>query len=85
MDDWAPDRTLEMRDLFGGKEGFRVDHRLHLWVVPADAGGTWRLEGPNGEEFEMELVEALPEGTRYAPVRRRTGPAQEGEAQGRLV
>ena len=56
MDDWAPDRTLEVRDLFGGKEGFRVDHRLHLWVVPADAGGTWRLEGPNGEEFEMELV-----------------------------
>jgi len=56
MDDWDPDRTLEMRDLFGGKEGFRVDHRLHLWVVPADAGGTWRLEGPDGEEFEMELV-----------------------------
>lgn len=56
MDDWAPDRTLEMRDLFGGKEGFRVDHRLHLWVVPADAGGTWRLEGPDGETFEMEMV-----------------------------
>jgi SAM-dependent methyltransferase len=56
MDDWKPDRTLEMRDLFGGKEGFRVDHRLHLWVVPADAGGTWRLQGPNGEEFGMELV-----------------------------
>jgi hypothetical protein len=56
MDDWKPDRTLEVRDLFGGREGFRVDHRLHLWVVPADAGGRWRLQGPNGEEFEMELV-----------------------------
>lgn len=56
MDDWAPDRTLEVRDLFGGKQGFRVDHRLHLWVVPADAGGTWRLEGPDGREFGLELV-----------------------------
>lgn len=56
MEDWDPDRTLEVRDLFGGKEGFRVDHRLHLWVVPADAGGTWRFEGPDGERFEMDLV-----------------------------
>jgi hypothetical protein len=56
MGDWEPDRTLGARDLFGAGETPRVEHRLHLWVVPAKAGGTWRLTGPNGEEFGLEIV-----------------------------
>ncbi|MDP8952722.1 MAG: class I SAM-dependent methyltransferase [Actinomycetota bacterium] len=56
MGDWEPDRTLETRDLFGAGEGPRAEHRVHLWIVPADAGGTWRLTGPGGEEFGLELV-----------------------------
>lgn len=59
MGDWDPDRTVEVRDVFGGREGFRVDHRLHLWVVPADAGGRWRLSGPRGEAFELEVVRGI--------------------------
>jgi hypothetical protein len=57
MGDWVPDRTVEVRDVFGGREGFRVDHRLHLWVVPADAGGRWCLAGPEGEGYELEVVQ----------------------------
>ena len=49
MGDWDPDRTLETRDLFGAGEIRRVEHRLYLWIVPADAGGDWRLRGPDGE------------------------------------
>lgn len=56
MGDWDPDRTVEVRAVFGGRDGFRVDHRLHLWVIPADAGGAWRLAGPSGEDFELRLV-----------------------------
>ena len=56
MGDWDPDRTLETRDLFGAGETLRVDHRVFLWIVPADAGGAWRLSGPNGEEFGLEIV-----------------------------
>ena len=56
MGDWDPDRTLETRDLFGAGEASRVDHRLHLWIVPADAGGTWRFAGPSGEAFGLEIV-----------------------------
>ena len=56
MGDWDPDRTLTTRDIFGGGEVPRVEHRLHLWIVPADAGGTWRLTGPDGVEFGLEIV-----------------------------
>ena len=56
MGDWDPDRTLETRDLFGAGEAPRVDHRVFLWIVPADAGGAWRLTGPDGEEFGLEIV-----------------------------
>ena len=60
MGDWDPDRTLGTRDLFGAGEKHRVEHRLHLWIVPADAGGTWRLTGPDGaEEFGLEIVRRL--------------------------
>jgi SAM-dependent methyltransferase len=56
MGDWDPDRTLRNREIFAGGEVPRVEHRLHLWVVPADAGGTWRLKRPDGEEFGLEVV-----------------------------
>lgn len=56
MGDWDPDRTLGTRELFRAGELPRVDHRVHLWIVPADAGGTWRLRGPAGEEFGLEMV-----------------------------
>ena len=56
MGDWDPDRTLGTRDLFGAGEAPRVDHRVFLWIVPADTGGTWRLRGPDGEEFGLEIV-----------------------------
>ena len=56
MGDWDPDRTLTTRDLFGGNEAPRVEHRVHLWIVPADAGGSWRLTGPDGEGFRLEIV-----------------------------
>ncbi|MDP9456742.1 MAG: SAM-dependent methyltransferase [Actinomycetota bacterium] len=56
MGDWDPDRTLETRDLFGAGEAPRADYRVFLWTVPADAGGTWRLTGPDGEEFGLEIV-----------------------------
>ena len=56
MGDWDPDKTLGTRDLFGAGELPRVDHRVFLWIVPADAGGTWRLRGPDGEEFGLEIV-----------------------------
>jgi hypothetical protein len=77
MGDWAPDRTVEIRSVFGGREGFRVDHRLHLWVVPAEAGGTWRVAGPEMEGGELEIVRRfqkvhgtlLVEGERY-PLRK---------------
>ena len=60
MGDWDPDRTLGTRDLFGAGEKHRVEHRLHLWIVPADAGGTWRLTGPDGAaEFGLEIVRRL--------------------------
>ena len=56
MGDWDPDRTLGTGDIFGAGEAPRVDHRLHLWIVPADAGGAWRLTGPDGEGFGLEVV-----------------------------
>ena len=55
MGDWDPDRTLGTGDLFGAGEAPRAEHRIHLWVVPADAGGLWRLTGPDGEEFGLEI------------------------------
>lgn len=56
MGDWDSDRTLETGDLFEGGEAPRVEHRLHLWIVPADAGGAWRLTGPEGAGFGLEIV-----------------------------
>jgi len=35
MGDWRPDRVQRVR-------GPARDHRLHLWVVPADGAGVWR-------------------------------------------
>jgi hypothetical protein len=35
MGDWQPDRVQRVR-------GPARDHRLHLWVVPADGAGVWR-------------------------------------------
>jgi SAM-dependent methyltransferase len=35
MGDWPPDRTVRAR-------GPDREHRLHLWTIPAAAGGTWR-------------------------------------------
>ena len=56
MGEWDPDRTLGTGDLFGAGEVPRVEHRVHMWLIPADAGGLWRLAGPDGEEFELEIV-----------------------------
>ena len=56
MGDWDPDWTLTTRDIFGGGEVPRGEHRLHLWIVPADAGGTWRLTGPDGADLGLEIV-----------------------------
>jgi len=36
MGDWTPDRTVTARGPGG-------EHPLHLWLVPADAAGRWRL------------------------------------------
>ena len=59
MGDWDPDRTLQTRDLFGAGEEPWAEHRVHLWIVPADAGGAWRLKGPDGEEFGLKIVRRL--------------------------
>lgn len=59
MGDWDPDRTLTTRDIFGGIDASRVEHRLHLWIVPADTGGTWLLTGPDGDGFGLEIVQRL--------------------------
>jgi SAM-dependent methyltransferase len=36
MGDWPPDRVQRVR-------GPHRDHRLYLWVVPADVAGVWRV------------------------------------------
>ena len=58
MDDWDPDRTVRLSAPFGGEDGFVVDHKLHLWVVPADVAGRWQwsLHGEGGTRtFDLEL------------------------------
>ena len=80
MDDWDPDRTVKLSAPFGGEDGFVVDHKLHLWVVPADAARRWRwsLHGEVGARtFELELGQRfqkvhgtlLADGLRY-PIRK---------------
>lgn len=38
MGAWTPDRTIEVRGI-----------PAHLWIVPADVGGRWYIELPDGE------------------------------------
>lgn len=44
MDDWTPDETSYL----GAKSA-------HLWIVPADVAGTWRLGLPDGTTAELVL------------------------------
>ena len=45
MGPWPPDETIELRtpDKTVGRDGLS---RVHLWIVPADARGTWVAEVP---------------------------------------
>ncbi|MBI2752945.1 MAG: class I SAM-dependent methyltransferase [Betaproteobacteria bacterium] len=45
MGPWPPDETIELRtpDKTVGRDGLS---RVHLWLVPADARGTWTAEVP---------------------------------------
>lgn len=44
MDDWQPDETSYL--------GART---AHLWIVPADVGGTWQLTMPDATAVELSL------------------------------
>ncbi len=46
MDDWQPDETSNL--------GART---AHLWIVPADVGGTWALTMPDGSTVDLELAQ----------------------------
>jgi len=46
MDDWQPDETSYL--------GART---AHLWIVPADVGGTWALTMPDGGTVDLELAQ----------------------------
>jgi SAM-dependent methyltransferase len=39
MDDWHPDRVVKL-------PGASYEHTVYYWVIPADVGGTWRLNAP---------------------------------------
>ncbi len=47
MGDWDPDRVIEM-------SGEASGHTVYFWVIPANADGTWRLDG--GGEIEIDQV-----------------------------
>jgi hypothetical protein len=69
MGDWAPDRSIQVRSP-------ARPHALHLWVIPADAGGPWRSQaGPS-----LDLVQRYQEVSGH--LRTPGGPV---EVRGRLA
>lgn len=57
MDDWKPDERVRMtaEDKFSGAGG---ESDIYLWIVPAKAGGSWRLQLPvagKAQTYELAL------------------------------
>ncbi len=46
MGDWKPDSTLTVGS-----------HAVFYWMIPANAGGEWRLTAPGGREYALHLTQ----------------------------
>jgi SAM-dependent methyltransferase len=61
MGDWQPDDQVE-------------EHRVHLWVIPADVGGGWTWHLPDGGRATAELQQTYQQVSGRAVVGRETIP-----------
>ena len=58
MGDWLPDETIEMRSPEKPVGARGALTRVHLWVIPADAGGRWRSElDTHGGSWEFRIAQ----------------------------
>jgi SAM-dependent methyltransferase len=48
MGDWVPDERVRMRSAIT-----HYDSNAYLWIVPANAGGSWQTEGVDPIRFEI--------------------------------
>jgi SAM-dependent methyltransferase len=71
MGDWAPDRALRVRD-------DSREHRIFLWLVPADAAGVWRSSVADGEAATLTLQQ------KYQALTGTLAGATPAAAQGRV-
>ena len=50
MGDWPPDRVLRV-------QGPAREHRLYLWLVPADAAGLWHVRTADQQPATLALTQ----------------------------
>ncbi|MDH4189626.1 MAG: class I SAM-dependent methyltransferase [Betaproteobacteria bacterium] len=59
MGSWLPDETVELR-IAEKPVGADLHSRIHLWVVPADARGSWTSEMPGyGGSWRFQIAQTL--------------------------
>jgi SAM-dependent methyltransferase len=71
MGDWRPDR----RQSVGGTNIF-------LWIVPAQIGGSWRIEGPAGAAGELALTQTYQDVSGALDIAGRSAPLGQPQLSG---
>ena len=80
MGDWRPDRTLK----FNTKTAQWRRRPLHLWVVPATMGGSWKLD-VKGVAVDVSIKQKFQDFSGSATVNGSTGLIRKGRVTGNRV
>ena len=74
MDDWQPDQV-------DSSEG----RTAYMWIVPAKANGTWRIEAGSGGRYELNLVQQFQTLSGSAKADGKSLPVASGKLRGDTI
>jgi len=74
MDDWQPDQV-------DSSEG----RTAYMWIVPAKANGTWRIEAGSGGRYELNLVQQFQTLSGSAKADGKSLPVASGKLRGDMI